>query len=125
MGDPVGKGCGHFGIAEDTDLFGEAEVGGDETGYFFVDLTNQMKKQYATRGRGREIVEFVDDDGVDLAEQFGQTSSASLSLFAFQQVDQINRAATSLANAQIRPSGNGNRDCWRCPTVFGNSGDKS
>ena len=99
VGDAVENGCGHFGITEDADPFGKATIGGDENGSFFVELadvaTKQllcavMKQQCVTRGREREVAEFIDDDGVALTELFGQTSNSSLSLFAIQQVDQIN-----------------------------------
>ena len=100
VGDAVEKGYGHFDITEDAYSSSKTEVGGDEKGIFIVALADVatkhllcavMKQPCAAGIWKKEVAEFIDDDGVDQDELFGQIFGSSLSLFALRHVDRINR----------------------------------
>ena len=72
------RGC-HFGITEGRDPFGEAEIGCDDRGCFFVELADEMEQKGTARGWEWQIAQFIEDDRVDLGELLGQISGFALS----------------------------------------------
>ena len=55
VGDAVAERGGHLGIAEDRDPFGEAEMGCDDAGCFFVALADERAGGGIAKGPGDRL----------------------------------------------------------------------
>lgn len=90
VGDAIKQCGGHFGVAEDGDPFGKAEVGGDHQAGFFIELADEVEQQSPARRREWQVAEFVENDRIHQHQLLGEAASSPLCLFAFQQIDEIN-----------------------------------
>jgi hypothetical protein len=70
VGQAVEQRGGHLGIAEHAGPFAESEVGGDNDRGAFVEPTNKVEQELATRLGEREIAEFVEDNEVHACQMF-------------------------------------------------------
>ena len=61
-GQPIERGCGHSGVAEDIGPFGEAKIGGDDDAGALVKLAQQVEQQGAARCTERQIAKLIEDD---------------------------------------------------------------
>ena len=58
----VEQGRGDDGIAEELAPFGEAAVGGEDHGAFFVAGVDELEEQIAAAWHDRQVADFVDDE---------------------------------------------------------------
>ena len=70
VGQAVEQRGGHLGIAEYAGPFAESEVGGDNDRSAFVEPTDKVEQELATRLSEREIAEFVEDNEVHACQMF-------------------------------------------------------
>ena len=73
---------GHLGVAEDLYPLAEAEVGGEDQRGLFVQMADQMEQQRPAGLGEREVAQFVDDNGINGDESFGQVTGLA-ELFFF------------------------------------------
>jgi hypothetical protein len=83
--DAIDERGGHFGITQDSDPFGKAEIGGDDEGCFLLRLADQMEEQSTTGRREWEAAQFTDDDGVALNFLIEQVACLTSRLIRIQQ----------------------------------------
>ena len=72
VGNAVEQGGRHLGIAEDLDLLGEGEMGGDDQAGTLVELADEVEEERTAGLRKRQVTELIEDDGIDLGEPPGQ-----------------------------------------------------
>lgn len=69
---PVEKGGGHLGVAEDARPFPEGEIRGDDNRGALVEPADQMEQELAAGLGEGEIAEFIEDDEVEAVQIIGE-----------------------------------------------------
>ena len=95
---------GHHPVAEHFAPFGEAAVGGEHHGAFFVSGADQLEEQAGAAGGHWQVSDFVDDQqcGSSVEAHLGGQSSAA---FGFGQgIDQFGQRGSVDAFAGMGPS---------------------
>src|SRR5512144_1483053 len=89
MGEAIQQGGGHFGVAEHGRPFAESEIGGDEDRGAFVEPADEVEQQLAAGLGERQVADFVEDDEVEPAKAFGETSLMTGPSLGIEPVDQV------------------------------------
>ena len=105
MGEPIEQRRGHLGVGEDLRPLGEGEVGRDDQRGAFIEPTDQMEEQLATRLGERQIAELVQDDKVHAGQLIGESAGPSglaLGLKLVNEVHTLKKRALAPCRTQAR-----------------------
>ena len=86
---PVQEGRGDDGITKDLAPFGEAAVGGEDHGAFFVAGVDELEEQIAAAGDDRQVADLVDDQEGEAAEEPDLLAQAALAFGLGEHPDEI------------------------------------
>ena len=89
MGEPIEQRRGHLGVGEDLRPLGEGEVGRDDQRGAFIEPTDQMEEQLATRLGERQIAELVQDDKVHAGQLIGESTGPSGLALGLKLVNEV------------------------------------
>ena len=89
MGEPIEQRRGHLGVGEDLRPLGEGEVGRDDQRGAFIEPTDQMEEQLATRLGERQIAELVQDDKVHAGQLIGESAGPSGLALGLKLVNEV------------------------------------
>ena len=94
--EPVQEGRGHDGITEELEElapFGEAAVGGEDHGAFFVAGVDELEEQIAAAGNDRQVADFIDDEQGELAEEPDLLAQRAVAFGLGERADEVGERA--------------------------------
>ena len=68
VNEPIDGGHGRHGVLEDLVPLGEDQVGGDDDGFVFVALGEELEEDFHLLAGLLDVADVVDDDGVEAME---------------------------------------------------------